>query len=114
MRPAEIKAVLDQYVIGQDDAKRYMSVAVYNHYKRIMSHDKKHQDDVEIDKSNNTVGYKIRAAQQEKVPYMLVVGGKEIEQNAVAVRSRKDGEKGVMPVDQFISEIMMEIAEKRR
>ena len=69
---------------------------------------------VEIDKSNNTVGYKIRAAQQEKVPYMLVVGGKEIEQNAVAVRSRKDGEKGVMPVDQFISEIMMEIAEKRR
>ena len=69
---------------------------------------------VEVDKSNNTVGYKIRAAQQEKVPYMLVVGGKEIEQNAVAVRSRKDGEKGVMPVDQFISEIMMEIAEKRR
>ena len=51
MRPAEIKAVLDQYVIGQDDAKRYMSVAVYNHYKRIMSRDKK-QDDVEIDKSN--------------------------------------------------------------
>ena len=52
MRPAEIKAVLDQYVIGQDDAKRYMSVAVYNHYKRIMSRDKKQQDDVEIDKSN--------------------------------------------------------------
>ena len=52
MRPAEIKAVLDQYVIGQDDAKRYMSVAVYNHYKRIMSRDNKQQDDVEIDKSN--------------------------------------------------------------
>ncbi len=52
MRPAEIKAVLDQYVIGQDDAKRYMSVAVYNHYKRIMSRDNKKQDDVEIDKSN--------------------------------------------------------------
>ena len=69
---------------------------------------------VEIDRSNNTVGYKIRNAQQEKVPYMLVVGGKEIEQNAVAVRSRKDGEKGVMPVDQFISEILLEIAEKRR
>jgi threonyl-tRNA synthetase len=68
----------------------------------------------EIDKSINTVGYKIRAAEQEKVPYMLVVGGTEIEHNADAVRSRKDGEKGVMPVDQFISEIMMEIAEKRR
>ncbi|MBO5984959.1 MAG: ATP-dependent Clp protease ATP-binding subunit ClpX [Rikenellaceae bacterium] len=51
MRPAEIKAVLDQYIIGQDDAKRYMSVAVYNHYKRLMSRDKQH-DDVEIDKSN--------------------------------------------------------------
>ena len=53
MRPAEIKSVLDQYVIGQDDAKRYMSVAVYNHYKRIMSKAKGvSTDDVEIDKSN--------------------------------------------------------------
>ena len=53
MRPAEIKAVLDQYVIGQDDAKRYMSVAVYNHYKRIISRAKGvSTDDVEIDKSN--------------------------------------------------------------
>ena len=53
MKPAEIKAVLDQYVIGQDDAKRYMSVAVYNHYKRIMSKSKGvSTDDVEIDKSN--------------------------------------------------------------
>ena len=69
---------------------------------------------VEVDKSNNTVGYKIRAAQQEKVPYMLIVGGKEIETGSVAVRSRKDGERGAIPVDQFISEIMMEIAEKRR
>lgn len=51
MRPVEIKAVLDQYIIGQDDAKRYMSVAVYNHYKRLMSRDKQ-CDDVEIDKSN--------------------------------------------------------------
>ena len=53
MKPAEIKAVLDQYVIGQDDAKRYMSVAVYNHYKRILSRQKRKGDDaVEIDKSN--------------------------------------------------------------
>ena len=50
LKPDQIKAVLDQYVIGQHDAKRYMSVAVYNHYKRIMSHTK--ADDVEIDKSN--------------------------------------------------------------
>ena len=49
-KPADIKAFLDQYVIGQDDAKRYLSVAVYNHYKRLMQ--KPGKDDVEIEKSN--------------------------------------------------------------
>lgn len=49
-KPVEIKAFLDQYVIGQDDAKRYLSVAVYNHYKRLLQ--KSGQDDVEIEKSN--------------------------------------------------------------
>ena len=69
---------------------------------------------VEVDKSNNTIGYKIRAAQTEKVPYMLIVGGKEMETGSVAVRSRKDGDRGAVAVDQFLSDIMMEIAEKRR
>ncbi len=68
----------------------------------------------EIDKSNNTIGYKIRAAQQEKVPYMLVVGAKEIADGTVAVRSRKEGDKGAIPADRFINELLMEIAEKRR
>ncbi len=68
----------------------------------------------EIDKSNNTIGYKIRNAQQEKIPYMLVVGAKEIADGTVAVRSRKDGDKGALPVDQFINELLAEIAEKRR
>ena len=49
-KPTEIKAFLDQYVIGQDDAKRYLSVAVYNHYKRLLQ--KPGKDDVEIEKSN--------------------------------------------------------------
>ena len=49
-KPLEIKNFLDQYVIGQDDAKRYLSVSVYNHYKRLMQVDTK--DDVEIEKSN--------------------------------------------------------------
>ena len=49
-KPADIKAFLDQYVIGQDDAKRYLSVAVYNHYKRLLQ--KPGKDDVEIEKSN--------------------------------------------------------------
>lgn len=52
-RPTEIKEFLDQYVIGQDDAKRYLSVAVYNHYKRLLQPASKDaQDDVEIEKSN--------------------------------------------------------------
>lgn len=49
-KPKEIKEFLDQYVIGQDDAKRYLSVAVYNHYKRLLQ--PKDKDDVEIEKSN--------------------------------------------------------------
>ena len=49
-KPSEIKQALDEYVIGQDDAKRYMAVAVYNHYKRLMQRETK--DDVEIEKSN--------------------------------------------------------------
>ena len=58
LKPQQIKEFLDQYVIGQDDAKRYMSVAVYNHYKRLLSREAKGvkdgaaKDDVEIDKSN--------------------------------------------------------------
>ena len=52
LKPQQIKAVLDEYVIGQDDAKRYMSVAVYNHYKRLMSRDAQKSEEVEIDKSN--------------------------------------------------------------
>lgn len=51
LKPTEIKKFLDQYVIGQDDAKKVLSVAVYNHYKRISSKIKK-QDEVEIEKSN--------------------------------------------------------------
>ena len=49
-KPADVKAFLDSYVIGQDDAKRYLSVAVYNHYKRVLQTNT--EDDVEIEKSN--------------------------------------------------------------
>lgn len=49
-KPVEIKKYLDQYVIGQDEAKKFLSVAVYNHYKRLMQ--EKSNDDVEIEKSN--------------------------------------------------------------
>ena len=52
LKPAEIKAFLDDYVIGQDDAKKTLAVAVYNHYKRILSDKKNRKDEVEIQKSN--------------------------------------------------------------
>lgn len=51
VKPTEIKKFLDQYVIGQDQAKKFLSVAVYNHYKRLMHHHRK-EEDVEIEKSN--------------------------------------------------------------
>ena len=52
-KPTEIKEYLDEYIIGQDDAKKYLSVAVYNHYKRLQQHEEGAEDDgVEIEKSN--------------------------------------------------------------
>ncbi len=52
LKPSEIKDFLDQYVIGQEEAKKYLSVAVYNHYKRLMHHGSNEKDEIEIDKSN--------------------------------------------------------------
>lgn len=52
LKPVEIKDFLDQYVIGQEEAKRYLSVAVYNHYKRLLQTNKKENEDIEIEKSN--------------------------------------------------------------
>ncbi len=68
----------------------------------------------EVDDRSEKIGYKIREAQLEKVPYMLVVGDKEMEEGAVAVRSRKDGDKGSMKVNEFILALMDEIANKTR
>ena len=50
--PHEIKAYLDQHIVGQDDAKKVLSVAVYNHYKRLKHNTNSNKDDVEIQKSN--------------------------------------------------------------
>lgn len=67
-----------------------------------------------VDSRNEKIGYKIRQAQLDKVPYMLVIGDKEIESGAVAVRSRKTGETEVMPVDALISKLLTEIATKAK
>ncbi|MEM1484780.1 threonine--tRNA ligase [Oscillospiraceae bacterium PP1C4] len=65
-----------------------------------------------MDERNEKIGYKIREAQLEKIPYMLVIGDKEIEANSVAVRSRRDGDKGVMTVEDFIAMAVKEVTEK--
>ena len=67
---------------------------------------------VEADFRNEKLGYKIREAQMEKVPYMIIVGEKEEAENTVSVRSRKDGDIGSKSVEEFIEMINEEIATK--
>ena len=68
--------------------------------------------DVTVDDSSERIGYKIRAAQMEKIPYMLVVGGKEAEDKTVSVRSRFAGDEGVKPLDEFVAAVCEEIRTK--
>ena len=64
---------------------------------------------VELDDRNEKIGYKIREAQLQKIPYMLILGDKEKEKGTVGVRSRKDGDIGAMDLDDFIAKIVEEI-----
>ena len=64
---------------------------------------------VEVDSRNEKIGYKIREAQLEKVPYMLVVGDKEVESESIGIRSRKDGDIGAMSIDKFTEKIQEEV-----
>ena len=64
---------------------------------------------VEVDERNEKIGYKIREAQLQKIPYMLVLGDKEKEAGTVGVRSRKDGDIGAMDLDEFIAKVVEEI-----
>ena len=68
----------------------------------------------EMDARNEKIGYKIRQAQLEKVPYMLVLGDKEEEAAQVAVRNRKDGKTTVMPLEEFIEKLRYEVDQKLR
>ena len=63
---------------------------------------------------NEKIGFKIREAQMQKIPYMLVVGDKEAESGSVAVRTRAGGDEGVMTVEEFLAKCLKEIAEKSR
>lgn len=68
----------------------------------------------ELDDRSEKIGFKIRSAQLEKIPYMLVVGDKDIEAGTVAVRSRKNGDEGASTIDEFIERIQKEVAEKAK
>ncbi len=64
---------------------------------------------VEVEDGNDTLGYKIRKAQLEKVPYMLVVGDKEMQSHTVSIRSRKNGDEGALSLAMFIANLIREI-----
>lgn len=66
-----------------------------------------------LDDRNEKLGYKIREAQVQKVPYMLVIGDKEMAEGTVTVRHRGEGDIGAMKVDEFIAKLQKEIAEKK-
>ena len=68
---------------------------------------------VEVDDRNEKTGYKIREAQLQKIPYMLIVGEKEVEGNTVSIRSREDGDIGAKSVEEFTKEIMEKIDSKK-
>lgn len=68
---------------------------------------------VELDESNEKIGYKIRKAQMEKVPYMCVIGEKEVQEQTVSVRDRSQGDLGSRNVDEFIAHIQ-ELSESRK
>lgn len=69
---------------------------------------------VELDDRAEKIGYKIREAQLQQIPYMLVVGEKEVEEKLVSVRKRDEGDKGQIKVEDFIDQIIKEVKEKTK
>lgn len=81
--------------------------------KQVESKLKEHGIRVELDERNEKLGAKIRDVQMQKVPYMLVIGDKEIEEKAVSVRSRDEGDLGQIPLQKFIDDVKIEINERK-
>ena len=67
---------------------------------------------VSVDTRNEKIGYKIREAQLEKIPYMLVIGEREMNEGTVSVRSRKGGDNGSVKAEEFIAQLLKEIEDK--
>lgn len=79
-----------------------------DHAKKIERALKRERIRCEVDGRAEKIGYKIRTAQLERIPYMLVIGGKEVDTNSVSVRKREDGNLGSMPVEQFLEALRKE------
>ena len=86
------------------------SVAEYS--EKVKAELRRNGVDVTIDESGERIGYKVRKAQMEKVPYMLVIGAKEAEEGIVSVRSRYLGDEGTKPLGEFVNAICEEIRTK--
>lgn len=67
---------------------------------------------VEVEEANETLGYKIRKAQMEKVPYMIIVGDQEMKGHTISVRSRKNGDQGIQSLPMFVANLIREVKER--
>ena len=110
----ETKGALPLWIAPTQAKILPISDAQVEYAKEIELRYKKEGIRIEVDDRNEKIGYKIREAQLQKIPYMLVVGDKEIENNAVAVRSRKEGDIGQVDTDEFLNRMKKEIENKER
>ena len=110
----ETKGALPLWIAPTQAKILPISDAQLEYARKIEKEYKKAGIRIEVDDRNEKIGYKIREAQLQKIPYMLVVGDKEIEANAVAVRSRKEGDLGAINADEFLAKMQEEIENKVR
>ena len=99
LAPVQVKVlpISDKFI---DEAKRV--------YEACFNADLK----VELDDRAEKIGYKIREAQTQKIPYMLIVGAKEVETNTVSIRKRSEGEIGSLSIEDTVAKIKQEIENK--
>ncbi|MHC6180732.1 threonine--tRNA ligase [Clostridium sp. JNZ X4-2] len=102
--PAWLAPVQVEVMDITDDQKEYAKEVI----KKLKDQDIR----VEADVRNEKIGYKIREAQMQKVPYMIILGDKEVSEKNISVRSRKNGDLGSMSLDDFIAKLKDEISNK--
>lgn len=109
----ETKGILPLWLMPVQVEVMPISDAQIEYAKEVYSKLKENGIRVELDDRNEKIGYKIREAQLQKIPYMLILGEKEVGANAVGLRSRLDGDLGQMKLEDFISKIKDEENKKK-